>query len=160
MNLYLVQHGDAVPKEVDAQRPLSAEGRAAIERVAGFLDKAGIRVGRILHSGKQRAAQTAELLVAAVGGGPVERTSGIDPLDPTDPFAQTVSAWSEDTMVVGHLPFMGKLASRLLCGDEEIPSVAFRPGTVLCLQRADDGGWAVAWTIRPELLAAGNREEP
>ena len=27
MRLYLVQHGDAIPEQVDPERPLSAEGR-------------------------------------------------------------------------------------------------------------------------------------
>jgi len=112
-----------------------------------------------MHSGKKRAEQTAELLAAPVGAGQeLEQTSGIDPLDPTDAFARTVSAWTEDTMVVGHLPFMNKLVSRLIVGDEALPTVAFRPGTVACLQRGDEGRWAIAWMIRPELLAGGTRE--
>ncbi len=56
-------------------------------------------------------------------------------------------------MVVGHLPFMGRLASRLVAGSEEANVAAFQPGTVACLERADDGGgWALAWMVRPELL--------
>jgi phosphohistidine phosphatase len=160
MKLYLVQHGDAVAKEVDPERPLSARGRADVQRTASFLGQAGIRIGRVLHSGKQRAEQTAELLAAAIGAGrELEQISGIDPLDPTDTFAQTVNAWTEDTLVVGHLPFMGKLVSRLIVGDEAVPTVAFLPGAVLCLERGDAETWAIAWMIRPELLAGRNPEK-
>ena len=37
MKLYLVQHAKAVEKDVDSERPLSAEGRKDIEKVAAFL---------------------------------------------------------------------------------------------------------------------------
>ena len=33
MAMYFVQHGKAVPKEIDSDRPLSEEGRAEVERV-------------------------------------------------------------------------------------------------------------------------------
>jgi phosphohistidine phosphatase len=159
MRLYLVQHGDALPKELDPERPLSAAGRGDVQRIASFLSQAGIRVSRIMHSGKKRAEQTAGLLAASVGtSGRLERATGIDPLDPTDAFARTVNEWTEDTMVVGHLPFMGKLVSRLIAGDEAVPTVAFQPGTVACLEREDEGRWTIAWMIRPELLAARRLE--
>ena len=41
MRVYLVQHGDAVPKEVDPDRPLSDTGRQDIERLAKFLNRIG-----------------------------------------------------------------------------------------------------------------------
>ena len=154
MKLYLVRHGEAVSEGVDPDRPLSDEGRSDVQRVATFLGKAGIRVGRILHSGKRRAEQTAELLARSVGNREcLEKTSGIKPLDPTTPFARLVNEWTEDTMVVGHLPFMGRLVSRLVVGNEVVPSVSFRSSTVVCLDRADDGTWTIDWILPPVLLA-------
>ena len=41
MNLYLVQHAEALPKQEDPDRPLSAQGRADIEKVARFVAKNG-----------------------------------------------------------------------------------------------------------------------
>ena len=153
MRLYLVQHGDAVSKEVDPERPLSDQGRADVERMASFLGKTGMQVSRVLHSGKKRAEQTAELLAASVGaGGGLEKTLGIAPLDPTEAFAKAIAEWTEDTMVVGHLPFMGKLVSHLLVGEEAALTVAFCPGTVVCLERGEGESWSMDWMIRPELL--------
>ena len=60
MKLYLVQHGEACAEDVDPERPLTAQGRADVERLAAFLQQAGIQVGRVIHSGKLRAEQTAE----------------------------------------------------------------------------------------------------
>ena len=152
MKLYLVQHGDALAKEIDPERPLSERGRGDVQRTASFLDQAGVRVTHVLHSGKKRAEETAELLAASVGGARPEKIPGIDPLDPTPEFAQTVNAWTADTMVVGHLPFMGKLVSYLVSGDETATTVTFRPGAVVCLERSEDGPWSIVWMICPELI--------
>jgi phosphohistidine phosphatase len=160
MKVYLVQHGDALPKEVDPQRPLSDKGRADVERIASFLGTSGLRIPRILHSGKQRAEQTAELLAAAVGGGGgVDEVADINPLDPTGHLVQVVGEWTNDTMVVGHLPFLGRLASRLVAGDEAASAVRFMPGTVVCLERGEQGSWSIAWMIRPELVARPSGED-
>ena len=154
MKLYLVQHGEALEKEVDPARPLSDRGRAEVERVAAFLGGAGVRVAQVLHSGKLRAEQTAEVLAPAVGAaGRVEKTGDIDPLDPPLAFELTVNEWTEDTMVVGHLPFMGKLVSRLVADNEIRATAAFSPGAVVCLESVEDNMWLVAWMIRPELVS-------
>jgi phosphohistidine phosphatase len=153
MRLYLVQHGEALPKQVDPERPLSEQGHADVARTADFLKRAGIRVTRVAHSGKTRAKQTAELLAAAVAPDcEAESRSGIDPMDPTVPVAEEAASWSEDTMLVGHLPFMGGLASELLSQGHPSEAVAFRPGSVICLEREAEGIWRLAWMIRPELL--------
>ena len=66
MKLYLAQHGEACAKDIDPERPLTDQGRDDIERLAAFLARAGIQVERVIDSGKLRAAQTADLLAAAV----------------------------------------------------------------------------------------------
>jgi Histidine phosphatase superfamily (branch 1) len=73
MRLYLMQHGAALAKDVDPARPLSEQGEQDVRRIAAFLARAGVGVGRIWHSGKRRAEQTAELLAAAL---PPPRAAG------------------------------------------------------------------------------------
>ena len=63
-------------------------------------------------------------------------------------------------MLVGHLPFMGRLTSLLVSRVEEPDAVAFRPGSVVCLERGPEGTWTLAWMIRPELLAGAPEAEP
>ncbi|NNG02890.1 MAG: phosphohistidine phosphatase SixA [Inquilinus sp.] len=153
MKLYLVQHGEAVAKEVDPERPLSDRGRQDVERLGRFLGDRGVRVSRVWHSGKTRARQTAERLAAAVAPGvEAEVRAGLAPNDPTEALAGTLGDGREDTMVVGHLPFMARLATRLVTTREDGPIVAYRPGSLVCLERDADGAWAVAWMLRPELL--------
>ena len=78
MFLYLVQHGEALTKEADPDRPLSEAGRANVEHLAGFLAGRSLRVARVLHSGKTRARQTAEILAAALApDAPVEAGDGL-----------------------------------------------------------------------------------
>jgi len=155
MKLYLVQHGDAVAKEVDPDRPLSDQGRRDVACMAAFLGIAGVRVPRVLHSGKTRARQTAQLFSAAVGtGASAEEIAGIAPLDSAGDFARPLNEWTEDTMVVGHLPFMAKLVSHLIVDDEDRSVVGFQPGTVTCVERTEAGPWSLRWMLRPELLAS------
>ena len=155
MRLYLVQHGEALSKEEDAERPLSPRGELDVARLAEFLGTAGARPSRVIHSGKLRARQSAEILADALAHGrDAVAASGLAPKDEVAPFARQVKEWSEDAMVVGHLPFLGRLATLLVapgCGDE--PVAAFLPGSVVCLERCDEAGvWRIAWMIRPELL--------
>jgi len=89
MKLYLVQHGEAVAKEVDPDRPLSERGLRDVEKMALFLRRGGIGVGRILHSGKRRAEQTAQVLAAAIlPGDQPESVEGIKPNDDVASFGE------------------------------------------------------------------------
>ncbi len=67
MRLYLVQHGDALSKDLDPKRPLSAKGRRDVARLGEELARSTLTVERILHSGKLRAKETAETICAALG---------------------------------------------------------------------------------------------
>jgi phosphohistidine phosphatase len=152
MRLYLVQHGEAVDKTVDPQRPLSDQGREDVGAMAARLTGAGVRVERVWHSGKLRAGQTADLIAKALNrGGRTEAISGIKPNDDVAAFAQDADVWDQDTLVVGHQPFMGRLVAYLLTGDADAALVAFRPGSVVCLERDGDGSWLLQWMLRPGL---------
>jgi phosphohistidine phosphatase len=153
MKLYLVQHGEATTEEVDPARPLTAKGRSDVQKIASFLKGAGVRPGAILHSGKTRARQTAEIIAAQLGPDcQVTERDGLAPNDPVKGIASEISGMANDLMIVGHLPFLGKLASLLLSGSESKNAVAFRQGGAVCLQRNEDQSWQVAWMVTPELL--------
>ncbi len=152
MHLYLVQHADALAEDIDPARPLSERGRADAERVTALLSGRLPTLSRILHSGKTRARQTAEILARGIGAGAaIEQADGLNPRDDPEPWARRIDASDDDVLLVGHLPFMARLASCLLARDPEAEVVAFQPGTVLCLE-GERGAWRVAWMLRPELL--------
>ena len=153
MKLYLVQHGEAYTKEVNPDRPLTDQGKDDIDRLANLLEQAGIQVERVIHSGKRRAEQTAELLAQAIAPGVELEISGlINPNDNPKAFDWQSESWDRDTLIVGHLPFMGKLVSHLLIEDENRLITAYQPGTIVCLEHTNEAEWQINWMIRPELL--------
>lgn len=155
IRLYLMQHGEAVPDAEDPERPLTPRGREDVALLAAFLADARVGVGRLIHSGKLRAADSAALLAPAVGPGvSVEsRPKGLLPGDTPVPLAEEILDWREDTLIVGHQPFMGRLASRLLLGKEHPQVFEFTPGTLACLARRPvSGAWFLLWLLTPDLL--------
>lgn len=153
MRLYLIQHGEATSKEINPDRPLSDRGASDVQRLAVSLAGRGIGAARIVHSGKTRAKQTADALAAAAEPRVApEAVDGLSPTDSVERMGTRIVEWTKDTMIVGHEPFLGKLAARLLCGDENGVSVAFVPGTAACLERGDDGRWSLVWMLPPPLV--------
>lgn len=153
MKLYLVQHGEAVSKDVDPGRPLSSQGEEDISKMAEFLRVSGLTVERVLHSGKMRAHQTAEILAEALlTSGEVGVVEGIKPNDPVQDFSLKVHKLKHDTMIVGHLPFMAKMVSCLVTGNEDATIVAYEPGSVVCLQQDPEEHWQIQWMLRPDTL--------
>ncbi len=61
------------------------------------------------------------------------------------------------TVVVGHLPFLERLAALLLAGREDPPVLAFQRGGMACLERrgAPHGGWCILWTAFPDQVHPG-----
>lgn len=153
MKLYLIQHGEATSEQVDPLRPLTEKGREEVHEVASFLKNAGVRPGLIYHSEKLRAKQTAEIIAAVAGLNElIKGRKGLLPQDDLNDIAQEISQSTKDLMIVGHLPFLSKLAAFLLIGKEEGNLIAFQQGGVVCLEKGEGQLWRVAWMVVPEIL--------
>jgi len=160
MKLYLAQHGEALSKEVDPERPLSARGIRDAGTIAVLAGDAGVQVLRVWHSGKRRAEQTAEILAEVMlPGGKLESIDGINPNDPVGEFMSDADVWHEDTLVVGHLPFMSRLVSLLLIQDQERELVRYCPGSMACLERSAEQGWVLLWMLSPDAVIKRDDEE-
>lgn len=146
MAMYFVQHGLALAKEVDPDRPLSAEGRKDVERITAHLRNIGVTVRSIHHSGKTRAKETAQIFADLIGDGSVSERSGMGPKDDVGAFAALLGA--DDTMYVGHLPYMGKLVSHLTTGRKDAGVVSFANGGVVCVEN-DGEGSHIEWYLKP-----------
>jgi len=156
MKLYLARHGEAVPKHVDPDAPLSDVGRKGVELTATFLANSLASFDKIYHSGKTRARQTAQIYSEAFGGKtPIEKMDGLNPMDPPEYILPTVNQWQSNTLIVGHLPFMGILTDLILAGSNSSGIAEFETGTVVCLQRRGSGMWSMKWMITPTLLELG-----
>jgi phosphohistidine phosphatase len=155
MRLYLVQHGEALSADDNPARPLSEAGRRDMAGLAQFLETSGLTIPRIVHSGKLRAEETAAILASALAPtASIESQAGLAPNDSVTDFARRTKSWHEDHLVVGHLPFMDRATAYLVTRAETPGVVAFRPGSIVCLER-DDDSWRLAWMVRPELLGHG-----
>jgi len=152
MKLYLMQHGEALREEEHPERPLTERGKEDVERVAAFLARAGIRIDLIRHSGKLRAAETANIVARQLRiPEVVAAVSGINPNDDVQPVAEELQRETQAIMLVGHLPFLSRLASYLLAGEPGKALVQFQMGGVVCLAQ-QEGQWGFAWMVVPELL--------
>jgi phosphohistidine phosphatase len=142
MRLYLVQHGDALMKEVDPERPLSGQGRADITRLVAWLETNDVVVSRIWHSGKTRARQTAELLGSVLErGGEISPAEGLGPNDPPEVFLERLQSIDENTLIASHLPFVARVVSQAVTGSSDQQLVAFRPGSIAVVERNESGAW-------------------
>ncbi len=154
MKLFLARHGESVTKEVDPDCPLSDRGMEKIKKLASYLGGRGVLASRVVHSGKTRARQTAEILAGAVAPDvEIETGSGLKPMDSPEPIAIKTREWTEDTLLVGHLPFMGKLLSLLAAGNEDADVAAFSAGAIACLERGADGSFTILWMASPESIS-------
>ncbi len=149
MKLLLVQHGKNLSSEIDPQKGLSHEGVSEVSRMASHLKDFQVSVSIIKHSSKNRAAQTAEIFSRALN--PPEGMEAVSWLSPLDDVSEVENRLVEGktTMLVGHLPFMEKLVSHLLTGNEHKPVIRFRNGGVACLSN-ESGPWIFELYFVPE----------
>ncbi|HID64678.1 MAG TPA: phosphohistidine phosphatase SixA [Anaerolineae bacterium] len=153
MELYLVQHGEAKRKTEDPQRPLTGRGRDEVQRVAAFAARTGLKVSQVRHSGKRRAEETASILAEHLSPSEgVLAVPGLDPMDDVRPIAQALQKETAPLMLVGHLPFMDRLAGLLVTSNQDCSVVRFRMGGIVCLEGEGDD-WAIRWVLTPELVA-------
>lgn len=152
MALFLVQHGKSLPKDKDPQKGLSQDGIAETERIAQVAKGYAVDVSKITHSGKTRARQTAEIFEAALNPpGGIHESSGLSPLDDVTVFAGTIDS-TKDVMLVGHLPFMERLAAYLVTGSYEKPVFKFQNSGIVCLDTDPaTGSWVIQWTLMPHI---------
>src|SRR5215510_2334737 len=115
MHAYLVQHGKAKSAEEDPNRSLSDEGREEVMRIAKFLAGLRITISLIHHSGKTRADETAHLLADCVRSttGPCH-ADGLNPSDDPTEMINFLNVYTDDILIVGHLPHLERLTSLLL----------------------------------------------
>jgi phosphohistidine phosphatase len=152
MRVYLVRHGKAEQTGGDDRiRALTEAGTKAVKRIARALERAEIRVDRVEHSGLVRARQTAEILHETVGG-ELAAVPGLLYDSDVEPVAYRLRGRSNDSlMLVGHMPFMGRLASHLLVGDSERDLLHFKTSAIACLS-SEGGPWLLEWHLNADVV--------
>ena len=151
MNLYILQHGEAVPKEIDPERPLSERGNRDIRILALHMQNMDVQLGHVFHSGKLRAEQSARLIAESLSPEiqPI-KTEGLNPNDDPTMIIGDIEQMNENILIASHMPFVSRLCSTLLTGTTEA-EFASVPGTLFCLEKAEDK-WRLAYMLRPDFL--------
>ncbi|MFW0073060.1 MAG: phosphohistidine phosphatase SixA [Coxiella-like endosymbiont] len=153
MKLYCVRHGHAEQSpNTNGERPLTQKGIEEINRIAMYLAHRDIRIVHVMHSGKLRAQQSAVVLAEAVAKDQLVEICELLGSDyPTAPLIGRIQEWHDDTLLVGHMPFMSQLVSSLILGSNYPDILLFPPATVVCLERFQNR-WILNWVLRPDLV--------
>jgi len=158
MELYLVQHGLARPKNEDQEEGLSQAGLAQIETAGQALKRLGVGPDLILASPKTRSGQTAEVIARCLdlGEGMILQT---DQVTAKTPPQETVAflrglGRRQTVLIAGHLPNLAEVASYLLTPAGKV-TVAIENGAVMRIDLAQPGPGAgeLMWYLRREHLA-------
>jgi phosphohistidine phosphatase len=155
MALFLVQHGISASREEDPEKGLSSIGIEETNRIAQVAKGYGVPVAKIVHSGKRRAEQTAQIYHKALGlDVPLKAIPGIKPMEDVKTFSSLIDPRA-NWMVVGHLPFMERLVSYLTCGSSKALVYQFQNSGVVCLDAGEgvkgEGDWFIKWTLNPNI---------
>jgi len=153
MKVYLVHHVDALPAEKDPQRHISPMGREQADRLGDRFKALGVAPVRILHSDKQWTIDTAERIAAKLGlADKTAKTAyPINTDDALAPFMADIAAANGDIMMCGHVDYLLRSASKLVCGDEKRKVVEFKPGngTAVCLE-GKGSDWYITYAWRQD----------
>jgi len=153
MKVYLVHHVDALSAEQDPKRHISPKGREQADRLGARLSTLGINPVRILHSDKQWTIDTAERIAAKLGmeNRTAQAAYPINTDDPVAPFMAEIAATKGDIMMCGHVDYLLRSASQLVCGDEKRKVVEFKPGngTAVCFE-GEGKNWVITFAWRQD----------
>ncbi len=154
MKLYCVRHGEAVNAFENPERPLTLQGKEDIKILARSLASHGVQINHLIHSRRLRASQTAEILADALKPQKItEAKTGFDENDSIEDALEMIQHWQDDTMLVGHMPFMSHLVSALVVKNAHQTLVNYRPGTVVILEySAGEGCWMIGGVVSPSMI--------
>lgn len=153
MNVFLLRHGDAVSANENPARPLSPGGRQEIERTARIALERNVVISVIYHSGILRAFESAEIMGRLLAPTlSLEEHAGLLPEDDPAIVKAELEGAEHSILLVGHLPYLNRLAALLVNGDPDRAVVEFLPAMMACLAKVNDR-WKVVWTsIDPGIL--------
>ncbi|WP_027713803.1 histidine phosphatase family protein [Desulfuromonas sp. TF] len=140
MELYLMQHGRAVPEEENPEQPLSREGVAQIQATAAAMKRMGIAFDVIVCSPKKRSRQSAALVAEGVNYpySDIVETETVKATAPPDEAVSFLRGFGREkrVLVAGHLPSLARIASLLLGGDTSV-RVRFENGGLCRIDAAE-----------------------
>jgi len=163
MELFLTRHGIAGQKVggsvvIDAQRPLTDEGRDETRQVGVALKRLGIKPDLIATSPLVRARQTAEIIAEVFGAG--QKVSICEALAPGGTASDLYKflaniKQAEQIFLVGHEPDMSRLAATMLWAGPEL-DMPFKKSGVCRIDISDlppTAPGTLKWLITPKIAS-------
>jgi len=160
MRLYVMRHGIAEEAPAngggaDAERALTAHGKARVRAVARGLQALAVRPDQVWSSPLVRAVQTARIMARTLGGPSlaVRETETLAPGTPPgrllEELARTPAA---QVLCCGHAPGMDLLLAHCLAGHGN-SFTALKKGGVACLelQPGDSPQAQLLWLLPPAI---------
>ena len=156
MKLYCGRHCEAEHVSNDPEKGLTVNGLQSADKMGLYLSELNIDVDHILHSTKARSKQTADIYAQHLQ---VTQVTECDLLLNESmsiaPLVDMLQTWHDNTLLVGHMPFVAKLVSCLTLGDELLgPIVQFPLGGMVCLDKLAHDRWIVEWMLDPTLIVS------
>jgi phosphohistidine phosphatase len=154
MNRFLMRHAHAEDGTPDADRPLSAKGRAQLARMADFLGcHHAFKVDAIWSSPLLRARQTAEAMTCLLKKNrPLRIEAALLPEADPQAILTLLRAMDANILLVGHNPHLAELAGRLIGVREPAAPVSFKKGAIMGF-RYQDSRYQLAAYLPPSALA-------
>jgi phosphohistidine phosphatase len=162
LDLYLVRHAIADSRDQarwpdDSERPLTEKGSARFRRAACGLHRIVPEVEVVLSSPYTRAWQTAEILQQEAGWPAPERCPALEPARLPAGALEVLGAERSSAALVGHEPYLSRLASLLLSEKEYAARIDLKKGGVIrldCVNGPRPGGAVLRWSATPRMLRA------
>jgi phosphohistidine phosphatase len=155
--VYFMQHGLAVDKSENAERPLSEAGIIQSQLIAEFLKTSGTTITHIFHSGKLRASQTAEIIANGLSIKKISANTGMSPNDDVSLLRKNLTI--DGALYVGHLPHLENFVSYLVTSGGQasiFPNIIhFQNSAIVCLEK-NETAYDIHWYLTPELLSGKN----
>lgn len=162
-SVYLVRHAfaghaDAARWPDDAKRPLTEDGIERFRAAARGLRRLVPDVDVVLSSGYARAWQTAELLHEVTRWPKPQECRALEAEKPAADALDVLQGHSERSLaLVGHEPYLSRLASILCAGGEGALRLELKKGAVAFLRVEGDAHPRfahLAWAVSPKILRA------
>ena len=158
MEIYLMQHGPNLQKDVDPEEVLTPEGETQIGTAGRAMRRMGLHVDVIIASTKKRSWQTAAIVAEKLGFPPekIVRTDLAKPLAAPEETVRFLKQYAEGkaVLVVGHLPSLAEVASTLLTAGSKA-SIQFERGGVgrIDVDSLPTHEGRLRWYLTPQHLA-------
>ncbi|OLD13404.1 MAG: phosphohistidine phosphatase SixA [Crenarchaeota archaeon 13_1_40CM_2_52_14] len=120
MDIFILRHGEAGNRmtvaEKDSERPLTPEGRAAMQKIARSLKAIGLQTDRIYTSPLRRAQETAEIAARVLNVPTLEEWDELKPDGSKAALYRKLARLEQDSrpILVGHEPYLTSMIGEII----------------------------------------------